>query len=279
MAVPAIDHVVVDVGDRMDEAARRYRALGFRLTERTRHSLGSSNHLAMFDPDYLELLDPGGGARPELAGFPVGLNGLVFQLRDADALHEDQRARGVPVRPVQRFSRGVELPDGRRGEARFNVVRLEPRTVFDGRVYFCEHLTPELVWRPEWQDHPNGALGIARVAIAARDPSTVAAGFDRMFGTGAVARSEGNGAAHVLRAGAVRVEIWPREALARELGAAMPDPAGRADHMALLGLRVRSLRQAEEVLGANGVQGLRVESGRLLVPPGEAMNTALEFVE
>ncbi len=30
---PRIDHVVVDVQDRMAEAARRYAALGFRLTE------------------------------------------------------------------------------------------------------------------------------------------------------------------------------------------------------------------------------------------------------
>ena len=120
----------------LEEAARKYRALGFNLTAEERHSLGSSNHLAVFDPDYLELLSPGSGGRPDLAGYPVGLNGLVFALEEAEALHEDLRARGVPVQPVQHFSRTVDLPDGRKSEARFNVIRLEPRAIFDGQSVF-----------------------------------------------------------------------------------------------------------------------------------------------
>ena len=279
MAVPRIDHVVVDVGDRMDEAADRYRALGFLLTDRAQHSLGSSNHLMMFDPDYIELLSPSGNARADLAGFLVGLNGLVFALNGADALYADQRARGIPVQPVQYFTRNAHLPDGTQGTARFNVVRLEPRTVFDGRVYFCEHLTPDLVWRPEWQAHPNGALAIARVAIAARDPGIVADCFDRMFGAGSVARAAGSDRPHVLRAGKVAVEIWPRDALARTLGDAMPDPAGRGDHMALLGVRVRSLHDTAAVLRANNIAPMRATAERILVAPDAAMNVAIEFTQ
>jgi hypothetical protein len=278
MPVPRIDHVVIDVGDRLDEAARRYQALGFHPTERAQHSLGSCNQLCVFGRDYLEFLSPGSGARPDLIGFPVGLNGLVFALRGPDAVHDALRSRGMPAQPVQHFSRMVELPDGTRGEARFNVIRLEPRTVFDGRVYFCEHLTPELIWRPEWQAHPNGALALARVALAARDPNAIADMFDRMFGAGAVARASGQNDPHVLRGGEVAVEIWPRDALAHVLGAAMPDPAGRADHMALVGIRVRSLDGTKDILRANGIQNPTVEPGRILVPPAEAMNVALEFV-
>jgi catechol 2,3-dioxygenase-like lactoylglutathione lyase family enzyme len=280
MAVSRIDHVVVDVRDRIDEAERRYRALGFNLTQRGRHSLRSVNHLAMLDPDYVELLgtgEGGGAARADLAGFPVGMNGLVFAMQDAEALHADQRARGIPVQPVQRFGRPVVLPDASRGEARFNVVRVEPRAVFDGRVYFCEHLTPDLVWRPEWQDHPNGALALARVVLAAEDPDRTAAAFERMFGAGSVEAAADGG--RVLAAGGVAVEVRAREAVERALGGAMPDPAGRGDHMALLGVRVRSLRRAEEVLRANGVPVLRAAGRGLLVPAAEAMNVALEFVE
>ncbi len=277
MGAPWIDHVVVDVQDRMDEAALRYRALGFHLTERGRHSLGSVNHLAMFDPDYLELLgtgDPGTAARPELAGFPVGLNGLVFKLEDAAARYAELQARGMPVQPVQSFSRPVTLPDGRRDEARFHTVRLQPRAVFDGRVYFCEHLTPQSVWRPEWQNHPNGALSIARVVLSVRDPATVAGAFERMFGPGAV---EPGG--RRLMAGKVVIELALQGELARQLEPAMADPAGRQDYMALLGIRVRSLSRTEQTLRANGIQGLRRETGRILVAPAEAMNIALEFTE
>jgi hypothetical protein len=278
MPIPGIDHLVIDVGDRFDEAEQRYRALGFQPTPRARHSLGSVNQLFVFGSDYLEFLSPGSGARPDLVGFPVGLNGLVFALKGADAVHRELQVRGIPVWPVQHFSRNVDLLDGTQGEARFNVIRLVPRSVFDGRVYFCEHVTPEMIWRPEWQVHPNGALGFARVALAARDPDTIAAFFDHMFGAGSVARASTRGRPHVMQAGPVAVEIWPQDALAQILGNAMPDPAGRADHMALVGIRVRSLDETKKVLQANGIQNVKAEANRILVLSSEAMNVALEFV-
>ena len=77
---PVLDHVVIDVRDRVDEAMRCFQSLGFQLTPRGRHTLGSVNHLAMFATDYLELLGFAGDAiRPEIMRFPVGLNGLVFK--------------------------------------------------------------------------------------------------------------------------------------------------------------------------------------------------------
>jgi hypothetical protein len=77
---PVIDHVVIDVRDHIDEAMRCFASLGFLLTPRGRHTLGSVNHLAMFATDYLELLGFGedGATRTELARFPRGFNGLVF---------------------------------------------------------------------------------------------------------------------------------------------------------------------------------------------------------
>ena len=112
---PLIDHVVVDVRDRMEEGARRYRALGFQLTPMGRHSLGSANHLAIFGRDYLELLgtdQPGGALRPDLDPYPIGLNGLVFRGHEAEALAPAQQAAGVPVQPALAFHRPA-LPEPR----------------------------------------------------------------------------------------------------------------------------------------------------------------------
>jgi hypothetical protein len=277
--IPGIDHLVVDVEDRMDEAARRYEALGFRLTPLGRHTLGSVNRLAVLAGDYLELLgtgEPGAPVRPDLAGFPAGMNGLVFRAEAAEAWHGDLTARGLPAEPVQSFSRPVEVA-GRGEAARFKVVRLAPRAMFDGRVYFCEHLTPELVWRPEWQDHPNGAFAIARVAIAARDPDVVARRFSWLFGREALADAPQGGA--LVRADAALIEIRPAAALAEALGEAMPDPAGRGDHVALVGLRVRSLGAADAALQRGRVAGVRREAGRILVAARAAVNVAVEFTE
>src|ERR1700751_2895549 len=153
---PVLDHVVIDVRDRIDEAKYRLESLGFQLTPRGRHTLGSVNHLAMFATDYLELLGfaQDGSIRPEIMRFPIGLNGLVFKTADADLVHDPAAAAGLPILPVQSFSRPVALGSVTQ-DARFRTTRLDPAQVAMGRVYFCEDQTPPLVWRPEWAQNPN----------------------------------------------------------------------------------------------------------------------------
>src|SRR4030081_1425117 len=105
--VPTLDHVVVNARDRLDEAADTYRRLGFTLTPRGYHTLGSMNHLAMFATDYLELIavNPGDDSRPEIMEAPLGLDGLVFGTEDATATYETLRRNQVPIDPAQQFSR------------------------------------------------------------------------------------------------------------------------------------------------------------------------------
>ena len=79
---PVLDHAVVNVLGELDRAAEQYRRLGFQLSERGHHTLGSSNHLAIFGENYLELLgfEPGRKSdRADLWKHPPGLTGLVFK--------------------------------------------------------------------------------------------------------------------------------------------------------------------------------------------------------
>jgi catechol 2,3-dioxygenase-like lactoylglutathione lyase family enzyme len=272
---PVLDHVVIDVRDRIDEAMRCFASLGFHLTPRGHHSLGSLNHLAMFATDYLELLGFGehGRARPELMPFPVGLNGLVFKTADADLVHRQAAAAGLPVLPVASFSRPVTL-DGVTRDAKFRTTRFDPDKVAMGRIYFCEHQTPDLVWRSEWQRQPNGACAIARVVVATADPQRTAALFRDLFGHSAVAGLDGR---QVMAAGTAQVELVPPNIVAAEFGGAAAEPAGRAEYMAALEIRVRSLPAAAQQL--HSVQGVRVEPHRLVVPAGVAFNTTIVFSE
>lgn len=272
-SAPILDHVVVDVRDRMDGAAAAYRALGFQLTPRGHHTLGSMNHLAMLATDYLELLGfgAGGASRPELAPFPVGLNGLVFKTDNADAIHDHAKGAGLPILPVQAFSRPVEL-DGRKQDAKFRTTRLDPTKIAMGRVYFCEHLTPELVWRPEWQRHPNGARAISRVVVATPDPHRSSALFGGLFGDTAVRDGEGR---CIVAAGTARVELMPPQAVAAEFGAAAPEPSGRGEYLAAVEFAVGSLAATASAL--NGVTGLVTEQRRVVVPARAAFNTTLAF--
>jgi hypothetical protein len=272
---PILDHVVIDVRDRIEEAMHCFTALGFQLTPRGRHSLGSVNHLAMFATDYLELLGFGVGAaaRPELVSFPIGLNGLVFKTADADVVYRQAEAAGLPVLPVQSFSRPVALDSDTR-DARFRTTRLDPAKVALGRVYFCEHQAPDLVWRREWQSHPNGACEIARVVTATADPQQTASLFRGLFGGDAVAVE---GERCVMAAGSAQVELTTTAAVAAEFGDAVPEPAGRAEYMAALGIKVLSLASTTDRL--RSVPGLRVEARRLVVPADAACNTTVVFAE
>ena len=272
---PVLDHVVIDVRDHIDEAMRCFSSLGFQLTPRGHHTLGSVNHLAMFATDYLELLGfaEDGATRLEITRFPVGLNGLVFKTADAESVHRQAAAAGLPILPVQAFSRPVAL-DGATRDARFRTTRLDPDKITIGRVYFCEHLTPDLVWRPEWQAHLNGACAIARVVVATADPQRTAGLFRDLFGAEAVADRDGR---QVIVAGTTQVELAPPNAVAFEFGEAAAEPAGRGEYMAALGIRVRSLPEAAQRLRA--VPGIRAEPQRLVVPAGAAFNTAIVFSE
>jgi hypothetical protein len=273
--LPVLDHVVVDVRDRIDEAMHRFSALGFQLTPRGRHTLGSVNHLAMFATDYLELLGfAGDGAvRPEIAHFPIGLNGLVFKTADAERVHRQAEAVGLPILPVQSFSRPVAV-DGATQDARFRTTRLDPGKVAMGRVYFCEHQTPDLVWRAEWLAHANGACAINRVVVATADPQRTAMLFRALFGKEAVTDHDGR---CVIAAGTAQVDLATPSLVAAEFDQAAADPAGRSEYMAALEIRVRSLAEAAGCLSA--VRGIRGEPHRLILPAGAAFNTTIVFSE
>jgi hypothetical protein len=167
----AVDHVVVNTLRDMDRAAAIFTALGFTLTPLGRHSLGSINHLMMTPGAYLELVGvPAEGLqRQDVLDSPYGLNGLVFHSEDADETYAQLDEAGFSPSLPRVFSRPVNLGT-RLADARFRTVRLPADLFPGGRVYFCEHLTPELVWRDEWMLHPNRFRHIESIRIESPSP-------------------------------------------------------------------------------------------------------------
>ncbi len=244
--IPAIDHVIVNARDRLDEAAAVYHRLGFSLTPRGHHTLGTINNLAMLGTDYIELVGVMHGAsnQADVLDWPAGLNGLVFKTFDSDGTFAALRNAGVPVLPPQAFSRPVEMPDGAR-DAAFRTVRLERDAVPAGRMFFCQHLTPELVWHDPWRRHPNGALGILRAVVCATDPTGLGGLFARVFGADSV-RQTADGCS--LSAGLARIDVVTLAALDDEFGADAPEAAGCDQFMAALTLRTLSVDRAARAL-------------------------------
>lgn len=256
----AFDHAAIAVRDRIDDAARAFGRLGFTLTPRGHHTLGSINHLIVLQTTYVELIGfppDRTDVRAELRDAPIGLNGLVFASENAHATHGRAQQRGAPLQPVQEFSRPVELDDGAH-DARFRTVRTVPGASPAGRVYFCEHLTPELVWRMPWQWHANAALELTGVTAHVRDLAAEAALYRSLLGDAQVA----------MRGGALEVDAPPVR-IRIDASDAPPAMAGLAIRVADLGATERVLRDAQ-VRHERGARALDVD-------PSEAFGVALRF--
>jgi hypothetical protein len=168
-----LDHTVINVHFDMDRAQAVFESLGFQLTPRGRHSLGSINHLIVLQDDYVEIVGLPTGTevlRQEVLDSPIGIDGLVFQTQSADTTYASLSKAKLSVQAVQAFSRPVEL-DGVTYSASFRTTRFAPGTYPAGRVYFCQHLTPELVWRKEWQSHANQVVRTSAFLIVANKPA------------------------------------------------------------------------------------------------------------
>lgn len=276
---PVLDHVVINVKGELEASVDTYRRLGFALTERGHHSLGTSNHLAIFGENYLELLGFEAGkstARPDVTQAPLGLTGLVFKTQDSQALFTALQERGIGVETPAEFFRPVRLPDGTTQDARFRTVRLATELVRNGRTFFCHHFTPEHVWRDEWRDHPNGVTDIVGYVVSTPNPAVTAALYDRVFGPGILSATGDKG--YTFTAGRARVHFVTPDEAAQRFGKVETTDDGSERGVALI-LRTRSLAQTQATLRENGVPWTTLDDGAVLVTAADGFHVALLFVE
>ena len=169
-----LDHIVINTLFDMDRAAALMERLGLTVTPRGYHSLGSINHLMVFEGGYLELVGLPLGTdvlRRDVLESPRGLNGLVFQAKEVDAIIGPLRDSGLAMLEPQDFSRPAII-DGMEQLVRFRTTRTAPELFAAGRVYYCQHYTPELVWRREWMTHANGCSGLSELVVVTTDIET-----------------------------------------------------------------------------------------------------------
>ncbi len=257
---PEFDHAVITTGVRMDAAADLYRRLGFTLTPRGFHTLGSINHLVVLGRTYAELLGlppETPDARPEIRDAPDGLDALVFRSHDAEATRSAAAARGAPVGPVQQFSRPVGIGVDSR-DAVFRTVRTAPGCAQAGRLYFCEHLTPQLVWHVPWQSHPNGALELVGARVRVADVAREERLYRSLLGDAAIERRAGGFTA---RADPVAIEV--------DAGPGQPRMTG-------LTVRVADPARLPPLLEEGGIAFSR-EGDAIRVPAAHAWNLELCF--
>ncbi len=272
---PILDHAVINVRENLDQAVDTFTRLGFSLTPRGYHTLGSSNHLCIFGENYLELLGyESAASRPELAKQVQGLGGLVFKADDAEGLFREIQARDIPVDAPREFHRPVQTKSGTE-EARFRTVNLAPHLVPNGRAFFCHHLTPHLVWQHEWQEHPNEVTDIIGFVIASEDPARSCALYEKLFDTEC---ADDGRDCKILAAGKAAIHFMTPAAAQARFGPGTSAAPDGTDRMVAVVLQTKSLQAARLAIAQGGVASV-AGSDYILVHAGQAMGAAVMFVE
>jgi hypothetical protein len=283
-----LDHVVVCVRD-LEGSRQAWQALGFTATPRGVHPWGTSNHLVLFQGNFVELLaltaDPRSlpAPGPGELGFAAfvggllarrqGLGMLVLKSEDTAADLKAWEAAGLRTWAPLSFSRAATLPDGGQARVAFALAFATDPRMPECVFFTCHHETPELVWRAEYQAHDNGALAITEVVMVAEDPPALRDFFLALVGPGSAIRSDGH---LVVRAGGGRVTVMPPERFAARFpGAELP--AGPASpHLAGLRVSVRDLDRVAALLTERGVP-FRRWAWSIQVAPASASGVVLEF--
>ena len=170
------DHLVVMMRDELTQHTPALEADGYFLTPLSVHNLGSMNRLITLDSTYIELLGwPSGQKqeRQEIANQPLGLDALVFRSYDAHADHARLLQAGFKVNPVQHLERDMSL-HGTPCTARFETLRFAEQPIEGIRMYFCQHLTPELVWDAGFMNHANGVHALRSIELWSPDAQKTA---------------------------------------------------------------------------------------------------------
>ena len=283
--IAGLDHIVVGVRD-LERARLGWTRLGFTLTPRGRHlgadgPCGTANYCSMFARDYLELLgfvEPDEHAR-RLNAFLARREGAMAVAFAADGPAEAAAALlgalGLHPGEPRALGRQIELPDDT-VVPRFALLALPPEETPALDCFVCGHLTPELLRRPEWLTHPNGALGLRGLHVVAAETAPLLPAYDRLFGLHEVTTTD---AVASVRTGPHRIlfstpddfeTMHPGITLAADL----PLPG-----IAAIELAVASRNQTADYLAQWQVPFDELPDGRLAVQASDANGTVLLFTQ
>jgi hypothetical protein len=191
-----VDHVAHFV-PHIDSASTALERAGFTLTPFSAQShrsepggplvdAGTGNRCVMLKRGYLEFLTPTGDTpvanqlRNSIQRY-VGVHLVAFGSSAAERDHARlARAGFSPLAPLA-LQRRIGTENGE-DTARFTVVRVLPGTMAEGRIQFCQHHTPHLVWQPRWLAHDNHASALNGVLLCVENPQQAAQRYARFTG-------------------------------------------------------------------------------------------------
>ena len=280
-AIAGIDHVIVAVQG-LEDARTVWSRLGFTLSPRGRHiGQGTANYCVMFPTDYLELLGIVDAADlvERLDGFLARREGpmaVAFApAGTAQAAQAALRRRQLHPSEPRPLARRIELPEGS-ATPRFSLVSLPPEETPGLDCFVCSHLTPELMRRPEWLTHPNGAVGLEAVHVLVDSTSPLLPAYDRLFGIVQVTTTDAVAAVHV---GHHRLVFSTPDDFHTMHPGIEIDPGFSPPGIVALELGVERLEHTADYLTGRQVGFGEMPGGGLAVPAREANGAILLFCQ
>jgi hypothetical protein len=263
--IETIDHPVIASRD-LDVTRTQFERLGFTVPPRGSHiEWGTGNLCIMFPEDYIEvrgIIDPERFTMhldTHLEEHGEGLMGVAFGTADVKASYADAQGHGINTGELRQLRRNFEHPEGWT-QPSFELFSPDPDDI-EGlmHVVVIQHLTPELIRRPDFLEHANGCIGISEMSGSVLDVPRCAAKMRRLLGVDAVMESD------------------DRVVLTVPSGQSIHLDKSDSPGLSAITLHVHDIDSAATLLNANGVSFVRDDQGLITVAPEFACGTTLKF--
>jgi catechol 2,3-dioxygenase-like lactoylglutathione lyase family enzyme len=280
-----LDHLVVAVRD-LDAAGRFYERLGFQVGARNRHPWGTENRLIQLPGSFIEIITVSEAAdipshAPRSFSFGAfvrdtlarreGLAMLVLDSENAKADAALFARAGIGDFEPFFFERRGRRPDGSETHVAFSLAFASDAGAPHAGFFVCQQHHPENFWNPAFQDHPNRAVGLSTVVLAAPQPERHMAFLTAFTGTDP-ARPTGNDLSFPLARG--RIDVMTLDDAAEVYGSVEAEREEAA--FVAFGIRVAEIGRMAPRLDAAGIPYQRIGT-RLVVPASAAFGVAIAF--
>ena len=184
-------------------------------------------------------------------------------------------SHGISVAEPRRLTRNFEYPEGWT-QPSFELCVPEPDDI-EGlmHVVVLQHLTPELIRRPDFLSHPNGCTGVNSMTGIIYDVERVAEKLALLIGVESVQRSS-EGVRLAVPTGQWIDLLLPQAYQAR-FGGSGNAPKVEVPRLGAMTLCVEDLDRTQEVLAENSVAFDAPKSATIRVGPESACGLTLEF--
>lgn len=281
--IESLDHPVIAARD-LDAARATYERLGFTIPPRGSHiEWGTGNLCIMFPDDYLEIRGIVDASRftmnldKHLDFFGEGLMGVAFRTDDVQTSYREMVDHGMRVSEPRRLTRNFEHPEGWT-QPSFELCVPEPDDI-EGlmHVVVLQHLTPELIRRPDFLSHQNGCVGVNAMAGIIDETERVAAKLALLLGGDSV-QTDADGVDLVVPSGQQIDLLLPHVYQAR-FGDIGRESDSKIPRLGAMTLRVEELGRTQDALAANDLPFDITDDGAIRVSPDYTCGLILDFTE